>query len=332
RIKSYSNDFIDGNAGLFARRVKEGRIKDCHGDLHAAHICFTSDICIYDCIEFNDRFRYCDVASEIAFLAMDLDRYQRADLSKHLVDSYVELSQDGGLPKLLNFYKCYRAYVRGKVESFKLDDPYISAQEKKKILGIAQRYFALAYTYAGGRPHLIITTGLVGTGKTTVAQALGRQLGCTVISSDVTRKSLAHIPATEHRFEEFGGGIYSQDFSARTYNEMFARAGKILSQDQSVIVDASFARKEDRLKAENLAEEKEAGFIVLECVLDEKETIRRLEQRLRGKTSSDGRPEVLETQKQNFDPVTEFTPQQHLVLDTSQPTGENIRLISAKLA
>ncbi len=146
-IKNYTNDFIDGNASLFDKRVRESRIRDCHGDLHAAHVCFADDICIYDCIEFNDRFRYSDVASEIAFLAMDLDRYQQADLSRHLVHTYMELSHDEELLKLLGFYKCYRAYVRGKVESFKLDDPYIPEGEKSRILTAAQSYFQLAESY-----------------------------------------------------------------------------------------------------------------------------------------------------------------------------------------
>ena len=147
-IKSYTDTFIDSNTSLFDARVREGRVRDCHGDLHAAHVCLTDDICIYDCIEFNDRFRYADVASELAFLAMDLDRYQRVDLSRHLVDNYVKLSEDGELLKLLNFYKCYRAYVRGKVESFKLDDPYIPEEQKRNVLAIAQGYFKLAESYA----------------------------------------------------------------------------------------------------------------------------------------------------------------------------------------
>ena len=147
-IKNYTNDFIDSNASLFDKRVREGRIRDCHGDLHAAHVCFADDICIYDCIEFNDRFRYSDVASEIAFLAMDLDRYQQAGLSRHLVNTYVGLRRDEELLKLLDFYKCYRAYVRGKVESFKLDDPYIPEGEKARILTAAQSYFRLAESYA----------------------------------------------------------------------------------------------------------------------------------------------------------------------------------------
>ncbi|TEU15983.1 MAG: gluconokinase [Dehalococcoidia bacterium] len=146
-IKNYTNNFIDSNASLFDKRVREGKIRDCHGDLHAAHVCFTDDICIYDCIEFNDRFRYSDVASEIAFLAMDLDRYQQAGLSRHLVNTCVKLGHDEELLKLLNFYKCYRAYVRGKVESFKLDDPYIPEEEKAKVLTAARGYFQLAGSY-----------------------------------------------------------------------------------------------------------------------------------------------------------------------------------------
>ena len=147
RIKDYTDSFIEKNTPLFHKRITDGRIRDCHGDLHTAHICFTKGICIYDCIEFNDRFRYCDVASEVAFLAMDLDHYGRADLSQSFVNAYVAQSRDEELLRLFNFYKCYRAYVRGKVESFKLDDPYISEEEKTGVLAIARSYFDLAESY-----------------------------------------------------------------------------------------------------------------------------------------------------------------------------------------
>jgi aminoglycoside phosphotransferase family enzyme len=150
RIKDYTEDFIRENAALFQERVADGWIRDCHGDLHAAHVCFTDDICIYDCIEFNDRFRYCDVAAEVAFLAMDLDHYGRADLSRGFVEAYVAQSGDEELLKLVGFYKGYFAYVRGKVEGFKLDDPYISEEEKAKILAVARSYFGLAESYTEG--------------------------------------------------------------------------------------------------------------------------------------------------------------------------------------
>jgi len=146
-IKVYTDNFIKKNTSLFHKRVEDGRIRDCHGDLHAAHICFSDGICIYDCIEFNDRFRYCDVASEVAFLAMDLDHYGRADLSDHFINAYVAQSRDKELKELLNFYKCYRAYVRGKVGSFQLDDPHISPEEKVDVLATARSYFELAESY-----------------------------------------------------------------------------------------------------------------------------------------------------------------------------------------
>ena len=147
QIKNYTRSFIKENTAFFQKRIKEGRIRDCHGDLHTAHVCFENGICIYDCIEFNDRFRYGDVASEVAFLAMDLDHHGRADLGRKFVDNYVALSQDSELQKLISFYKCYRAYVRGKVASFKLDDPHISTEEKTRILAVAKRYFELAESY-----------------------------------------------------------------------------------------------------------------------------------------------------------------------------------------
>jgi aminoglycoside phosphotransferase family enzyme/predicted kinase len=330
-IKEYTDNFIQKNAPLFNKRVKEGRIRDCHGDLHAAHICFADGTCIYDCIEFNDRFRYCDVASEMAFLAMDLDHYGRADLSRALIKAYVADSGDKELLKLLGFYKAYRAYVRGKVEGFKLDDPYISEGEKTKTLEVAASYFDLARAYTRARPALFITVGLVGTGKSTLAQALAGRLGLVVLSSDVTRKQLAGVPLTEHRFEGFDGGIYSDEFSRRTYDKMFSGAGDILGEGGSVVLDASFIRAEERLKAKRLAEEAGADFYIIECQLDEANIKKRLERRLKEGSVSDGRWEIYRPQKEAFAPVKEATPPKHVIVDTSQPLAENIRQILDKI-
>ncbi len=146
-IKDFSLGFIDKNKILFKKRCDEKRIKDCHGDLRAEHICLSDKIYIFDCIEFNDRFRYGDVASEAAFLAMDLDFFGEKGLSKYFVDTYIALSGDRDISRLISFYKCYRAYVRGKVESFKLNDPNISAKEKKISMDSAKKHFKLAYSY-----------------------------------------------------------------------------------------------------------------------------------------------------------------------------------------
>jgi aminoglycoside phosphotransferase family enzyme len=150
RIKTYTGDFIKANRVLFLKRMAEGRVRDGHGDLHAAHICFYKGISIYDCIEFIDRMRYTDVAADIAFLAMDLDHYGRQDLSGIFIDAYIRKSGDKEILKLLNFYKCYRAYVRGKVGCFQYDDKYISAAEKDNIAANARSYFKLAESYIKG--------------------------------------------------------------------------------------------------------------------------------------------------------------------------------------
>ncbi|MBI2864058.1 MAG: phosphotransferase [Chloroflexi bacterium] len=147
RIQAYSYAFLDQNQETFQSRIAGRRIRDCHGDLRSENICLTDGVCIFDCIEFNDRFRYADVAAEVAFLAMDLDYRGRPDLSRRFVASYVDYTGDHGLLALLDFYKCYRAYVRGKVESFKLDESDIPEPEKRIALLAAPRYFALADSY-----------------------------------------------------------------------------------------------------------------------------------------------------------------------------------------
>ena len=147
-IQNKVNKFMDKNKQLFETRIAQSRIRDCHGDLHSGNIFITDKICIFDAIEFNDRFRYSDVAADVAFLAMDLDFQQRADLSNYFIERYLAYSKDQQLNQMLAFYKCYRAYVRGKVISFKLDDPNITNQEKQAATKEAQAYFKLAAKYA----------------------------------------------------------------------------------------------------------------------------------------------------------------------------------------
>jgi len=147
-IQKRTNDFFRTREALFHRRIVSGRIRDCHGDLRLEHIFWSKEIAIFDCVEFNERFRYTDVAADIGFLAMDLDYHGREDLSEHLVRSYVETSEDQEVLHMLDFYKCYRAYVRGKVESFRLDDPHIPEAEKREALTRARKYFKLAHQYA----------------------------------------------------------------------------------------------------------------------------------------------------------------------------------------
>jgi len=147
-IKNKTNVFFRTGEPILYQRMASDKIRDCHGDLRLEHIFWGKEVSIFDCIEFNERFRYIDVAADIAFLAMDLDYHGREDLSEHLIRAYIGESGDYELMGVLDFYKCYRAYVRGKVESFRLDDPNIPEKEKEEALKRAQKYFNLSYRYA----------------------------------------------------------------------------------------------------------------------------------------------------------------------------------------
>jgi aminoglycoside phosphotransferase family enzyme len=147
-IRGKVEEFMIRNRQLFEKRIADGRIRDCHGDIHSGNIFVADKIYIFDAVEFNERFRYADVASDVAFLAMDLEFRKRRDLSGVFVGKYVEYSGDRELARLLPFYKCYRAYVRGKVVGFRLNDPNIAAKDKDEALKEAKAYFKLAVEYA----------------------------------------------------------------------------------------------------------------------------------------------------------------------------------------
>jgi aminoglycoside phosphotransferase family enzyme len=147
RIKSFSANFLHRD-DLFAERIAAGRIRDCHGDLYSANICLADQVYIFDCIEFNERFRYCDVASDIAFLAMDLDYHGLTGLSGRFVERFSKISEDSGLQAMLNFYKCYRAYVRGKINLFTANAPEVDGETKLLCQEMAGKYFKLAERYA----------------------------------------------------------------------------------------------------------------------------------------------------------------------------------------
>jgi len=148
-ISRYARQFLKREE-IFKQRIADGRIRDCHGDLYSANICLADKVYIYDCIEFNQRFRYCDVASDIAFLAMDLDYHGLGDLSAYLIERFADASGDSSLQLVLDFYKCYRAYVRGKIGLFTANDPAVDEEVRRSSINGAANYFQLAQKYAAG--------------------------------------------------------------------------------------------------------------------------------------------------------------------------------------
>jgi len=155
-IQQAVQKFLRKRTDLFLSRQRSGRIRECHGDLHSGNIFIADRIYIYDAIEFNKRFRCCDVASDIAFLVMDLEFLSKKNLSNHFLNKYIEYSgEEEDFLEVLPFYKCYRAYVRGKVTSFKLNDPNITEEEKHASKRIAEKYFQMSREYAAHLLELI---------------------------------------------------------------------------------------------------------------------------------------------------------------------------------
>ncbi|MBW2609038.1 MAG: gluconokinase [Deltaproteobacteria bacterium] len=146
-LNQWTDGFYHENKDSFHERIRSEKIRDCHGDLHMEHVCLADPISIFDCIEFNDRFRYTDTLADIAFLLMDLEYRGRKDLADMLWGFYTEIAGDSNMDSLLTFYKVYRAYVRGKVNSFQIDDDQIARDKKKEAVQTAREYFRLARRY-----------------------------------------------------------------------------------------------------------------------------------------------------------------------------------------
>ena len=146
-LSQWTENFYNSNRLLFISRINSKKIRDCHGDLHMEHICLTENLSIFDCIEFNSRFRYTDIIADIAFLLMDLEYYGGNRLSEKLWDLYKEIANEHDVNPLLTFYKIYRAIVRGKVNSFQLDDANIGRIKKEEAKETSSKYFKLAMSY-----------------------------------------------------------------------------------------------------------------------------------------------------------------------------------------
>jgi aminoglycoside phosphotransferase family enzyme len=147
RLRDWTDKFFETKAHLFAERIANRRIRDCHGDLHMQHICLTRPVQAFDCIEFNDRFRYGDTLSDIAFLLMDMEYRGAKDEAAFLWESYRRAAGEEGGDELLSFYKVYRAFVRGKVIGFTVNDTAIEPSLRRRAAETAARYFSLAGSF-----------------------------------------------------------------------------------------------------------------------------------------------------------------------------------------
>ena len=316
---------IDNLSRQMRERETAGLVRDGHGDLHADHICLTAPICIYDCIEFNRRFRVGDILADLAFLLMDLDKRGQQDLSKIIEKTWASLIGDVIDPALLRFYEIYRAFVRGKVTSFLADDPDLAEKERLAATQRAKEYFDLALGYLAPQT-LFVTCGAMGVGKTTLSRALSFAVRGTHLRSDIVRKELFGIDPHQHRPERFGKGLYDSAHSRQTYEHLLKLTSAEVAAGHTVIVDAAFADREERQHFRQIAAAAGLPFVLLYFYCDEEVTRQRLAQRWdEGADPSDGRPEILQQHLHSF---TRPTAEENAIsIDTGKECHDNIQKI-----
>jgi predicted kinase len=329
-LHCFGEAFFARRSAVLERRVAQLRIRECHSDLRSDAVCFTDGICIFDCVEFSRRIRLVDVARDVGFLAMDLEYRSHPELADAFVNEYVRLSGDKDLPKVIGFYKCYNACVRAKVEGLLVGESEVPTSKRRAARKAARRYFDLACRYASEVPPamLIITCGLPGTGKSTLARSVAERTGFTVLSSDIVRKEIAGLAAKEHRYEAFAKGIYAPDFTERTYVQLLKRARTLLLAGRSVILDASFIRRSHRKAALRLAKETGAQFACLVLEVPPESVHRRLARRLaRGAGPSDARWETYAAQKRRFQRPTEIATERLWTGNTTRPAAKTTQIV-----
>ncbi len=315
RLRALTVRELDLQRALMERRIEEERPCEIHGDLRLEHIYLLQadagdarvvarsrdpsgvepEIVVIDCIEFNERFRWADPVSDIAFLVMELEFSDRFDLAATLADAYFDAAADPEGAHLLPLYATYRDMVRGKVGSLQSGDELVSVQARTSAANQARRHFLRALNRLAPpskRPALVVAQGLPGVGKSTISRALEEALGFRWIDTDRVRKELAGAsPGTgsvgRDSGAEYLGGIYAPEWTERTYTECRRRAEELLLEGRRVVVEGSFRRDEHRKSMVDVASTLGVRLLILDCVAPPEEARRRLAERLPGSSDAD---------------------------------------------
>lgn len=247
--------YLAGREALFEGRIAAGRAVDGHGDFLAEDIfCLDDGPRVLDCLEFDDQLRYGDGLADVGFLAMDLERLDRPDLADAFLDGYRRASGDSWPASLADHYVAYAAQVRAKVARLR-GDP----DEARRLLALAVKHLEHATV------RLVLVGGAPGTGKSTLAAGLGRELGWVVLRSDVVRKELAGVAPHLRAAASLGQGIYRPEVTEATYHELVERARSLLTRGESVILDCTWPTDDLRRSARQLAADTAAVIVELRC-------------------------------------------------------------------
>ncbi|MES1023338.1 AAA family ATPase [Gloeocapsa sp. BRSZ] len=319
--KKYTDNFFAQRQQLFTDRIANDWIRECHGDLHLRNICLWHDkILLFDCIEFNEPFRFVDVMFDIAYAVMELEMLRRPDLGNAYLNTYIEQTGDWEGLQVLPLYLSRQSYVRAKVNSFLLDDPGVPETVKQEAAKTAAAYYKLAWEYTKPRQgKLILMSGLSGSGKSTVARQLARNTKAIHIRSDAVRKHLAGIPLLERGGDE----IYTTEMTQKTYARLLDLGLMLATQGYTVILDAKYDRISLRHEAIASAQVQQLPLQIIHCTAP----IEVLRDRLSSRTGdiADATIDLLETQQVAFEP---FTTEEHLVkeVNTTQELESQLML------
>ena len=304
-------------APLWSTRQREGRVRECHGDLHLSNVLqWEGRATAFDGIEFDAELRWLDVLDDVAFLAMDLLANGRRDLAFRFINAYFAASGDyGGLPAL-RYYMVCRALVRARVAALTAQQGVTSASGCG-----ATQYLSLAVELSrGADARLAITHGLPGSGKSFVAQAVVEAVGAICVRSDVERKRLHGLGALESSRDCVPGGIYDRTTTERTYGRLLESAGLALSAGWPVVIDAAFLLRAERGEFAALAASTAVPFSIFDCKAELSLMQRRLDQRQRfGADPSEADIAVLFELKEIDQPLNDSESLHAIVVDAAQP-------------
>ena len=255
RLRTWTARQYEGTRPLLARRHAAGRVREVHGDLHLGNIVLLdATLTPFDCIEFNAALRWNDVMSEIAFLVMDFIDRGAAPLAFLFLDAYLAETGDYEGLGVLRFFLVYRALVRAKVHLMRAAQTRADRAERSRLADQYRKYVRLAASFTRtARPGMLLMHGLTACGKSTVARELLQTLHAIRIRSDVERKRLAGLRPHESSGSVVGGGLYSADRNAATYERLAMLAHAILDAGYTVIVDATFLKRSDRARFAQVA-------------------------------------------------------------------------------
>jgi aminoglycoside phosphotransferase family enzyme/predicted kinase len=320
-----------GCSAAFEDRRRAGRVRQCHGDLHLANLVrHEGRFLAFDSIEFSDSLRWIDVASDIAFLAMDLESRDRGDLAAVFLSGWIEAANDHQATSVLPVYMAYRAVVRAAVAAIRAvqaqngQHPDVGAataarRETDRYLAVAERLSA------DRRPVMFATSGVSGSGKTTVAGKIVAAIGGIRLRSDVERKRCFGMRPTDRPPDAAtAAALYSEEATTQTYERLAKLARLMLDCGASVVIDAACNRRQERRILAAAACEAGVPLVWLAIEAPEETVLARVAAReAAGTDASDASAAVVRAQLAAHEPIL---PEEFGRMPSGEPCERVVRL------